>query len=86
VSFGRALVPAIAGATRIPYPRFLVWNVLGGASWAVTVTILGYAAGGSWQRVESVFGRAVLLLLCGVAVVVGVVVATRRIARRARTR
>jgi membrane protein DedA with SNARE-associated domain len=84
VSFGRALVPAVAGAARMPYPRFLLWNVLGGASWAVTVTALGYAAGGSWQRVESIFGRVVLLVVGGIVVVVAVVVVTRRIARRTR--
>lgn len=86
VSFGRALVPAVAGAARMPYPRFLVWNVLGGASWAVTVTALGYAAGGSWQRVESVFGRAVLLVVAGIVAVVAVVLLTRRITRRSRAR
>lgn len=30
----RALVPAVAGATRMPYRRFLAWNALGAIIWA----------------------------------------------------
>lgn len=78
VSFGRALVPAVAGAAHLPYPRFLFWNLLGGASWAITVTVLGYLAGGSWRHAESLFGRAVLAVVGAVLVVVVVVAATRR--------
>ncbi|MDE0805482.1 MAG: bifunctional DedA family/phosphatase PAP2 family protein, partial [Acidimicrobiales bacterium] len=59
----RALVPGVAGMTRMPYPRFLVWNVLGALVWAPTVVSAGYFAGSSFKRVERWFGRASLLLL-----------------------
>ena len=46
VAFGRALIPALAGVTRMRYPAFLGWNALGGLTWAVTVIAIGYFAGG----------------------------------------
>lgn len=59
----RALVPGVAGMTRMPYPRFLVWNVLGAVVWAPAVVSAGYFAGSSFKRVERWFGRASLLVL-----------------------
>lgn len=58
----RALVPSLAGMGRMPYPRFLLWNALGGVLWASTVVLVGYAAGAQYKRVEQLFGRASLLV------------------------
>ncbi len=72
-AFFRAVMPFLAGMARMPYRRFLSWNVLGGLSWGVTVVLLGYAAGASYARVEKVFGPAaagVVLLIALVAAVV----------------
>jgi membrane protein DedA with SNARE-associated domain len=38
----RILVGYFAGAHRMPYARFTVYNVLGASVWAVAVTLLGY--------------------------------------------
>lgn len=81
VGFARALVPALAGAGGLGYRRFLVWNALGGAVWATSVTLLGYLAGQSWQHVERIFGAAVILVLLAGAVVLFTVVLARWIAR-----
>lgn len=80
-AFGRALVPALAGVTRMRYPTFLVWNALGGLTWAVTVIAVGFFAGNSWQQVEQLFGRAVGLVLLTLVVVAVVVAAARWVAR-----
>lgn len=80
-AFGRALIPALAGVTRLRYPTFLLWNALGGLTWAVTVVAVGYFAGGSWHRVEQVFGRAVGLVLLTVVAVALVLAAARWIAQ-----
>ena len=45
----RALVPAVAGATRMPYRRFLVWNAAGALIWAPGTVLAGYAAGSSYR-------------------------------------
>jgi membrane protein DedA with SNARE-associated domain/membrane-associated phospholipid phosphatase len=77
----RALVPALAGMSRMPYHTFLPWNAAGGIIWAPSFVLLGYIAGGSWQRVERIAGRASLLLLALVVVVAVVVLGARFIAR-----
>lgn len=69
----RALVPFIAGASRMPYRTFLPYNALGGLVWAPGFVYLGYAAGASYKSVERAAGRASLLL--GLALVVLAVVA-----------
>jgi membrane protein DedA with SNARE-associated domain/membrane-associated phospholipid phosphatase len=78
----RALVPALAGMSRMPYRTFLPWNAAGGIIWAPAFVLLGYLAGGSWRRVEQIAGRASLLLLALVVVVAAVVLAARWVARR----
>jgi membrane-associated protein len=54
----RALVPALAGMNRLPYRRFLLYNAIGGAAWATTVVLIGYAAGASWRRAQGHLGWA----------------------------
>jgi membrane protein DedA with SNARE-associated domain/membrane-associated phospholipid phosphatase len=73
----RALVPALAGMSRMPYRVFLPWNAAGGLLWAPGFVLLGYLAGGSYQRVERLAGRASLLLLI-LVVAGGAVVLTAR--------
>lgn len=64
----RALVPAVAGASGMPYRRFLVANITGGALWATTVVMLGFTAGAAWTQVQGWLG-----LLSVPAVAVGAV-------------
>jgi membrane-associated protein len=79
----RAVMPALAGLSHMPYRRFLAWNAAGGLIWGIGVTLLGYLAGASYKKVEQALGRgsAVLLALLFVA---AVLVWQRR--RRARAR
>lgn len=57
VGVARALVPALAGATRMRYRTFLLWNAAGGVTWAAAVVLAGYAAGASWRHVAHLVGR-----------------------------
>ncbi len=41
----RTFVPVVAGAARMPYSRFLTFNVVGGVSWVVSMTVAGYFLG-----------------------------------------
>jgi undecaprenyl-diphosphatase len=77
----RALVPALAGVGRMPYRTFLAWNMAGGILWSCGVVGLGYAAGGSYRRVERYAGQAGLLLLVVVVLIGGIVVVARWLAR-----
>lgn len=63
----RALVPGMAGMSRLRYGRFLAWNVLGGAVWATGFVILGYLAGSQYQRIEHYANLIGLALLVAIA-------------------
>lgn len=73
VALFRAMMPAIAGASRMHYPVFLRWNALGGLVWGVTFVVLGHAAGKSWEAVASNAST-------GLLIAVGVIVALALIA------
>lgn len=68
VAFLRAVVPALAGSSRMPYPRFLAWNASGGIVWGATVVILGYAAGASYAQAEKTLGRDVAVVVLAMVI------------------
>ena len=70
IGFLRALAPFIAGAVRMPYGQFLLYNMLGGILWAMGCVWLGYGLGVSWQVAERWLSRA-SLLVGGALVLVG---------------
>jgi membrane-associated protein len=72
-AFLRAVMPALAGLSEMPYLRFLAFNAAGGLVWGVGVALLGYFAGASYQNVESALGRGSAVLLVVLALVALVV-------------
>jgi len=69
-AFVRSIVPALAGASGMPYRRFAPWNVLGALTWGTTTVVLGAAAGRSYAEMQTWLGGAgAALLLAAVAVV-----------------
>jgi membrane protein DedA with SNARE-associated domain/membrane-associated phospholipid phosphatase len=58
VGFSRALVPFLAGSSRMPYRKFLPYNAIGAVLWASGITLLGYFLGASWHTAERWIGRA----------------------------
>ncbi|MGW0971999.1 DedA family protein [Streptomyces sp. f51] len=68
IAFFRAMMPALAGISRMPYRRFLLFNALGGLVWGVGFTLLGYFAGSAYQRVEAVAGRVVAIVIAVIVV------------------
>jgi membrane protein DedA with SNARE-associated domain len=81
----RALVPALAGMSRMPYRRFLAYNAAGGALWAIVVVVAGYLAGASWQRVVTYFGWAGGALVVVLAAIAVATALWRRVVRRRAT-
>ena len=49
--FLRTIMPAAAGAARMPYRRFLPWNLAGGLTWGVLSSLIGYWGGRNAERV-----------------------------------
>lgn len=81
VAFLRAAMPALAGAARMPYGRFVTFNAAGGLVWGAAVVLVGYLAGASYQKLEAEIGRGALVVAV-VAVLAAVVVHVVRSRRR----
>jgi membrane-associated protein len=79
-AFLRAVMPALAGLSRMPYRRFLAWNAAGALIWGVGVVLVGFFAGDSYRMVEQVLGRSSAVLLA-VLLVVAAVIWLRRMHR-----
>jgi membrane protein DedA with SNARE-associated domain len=56
-AFFRAVMPGIAGLSRMRYRTFLLWNAMGGIAWGVTFSLVGYFAGASYEKVASTIGK-----------------------------
>ena len=78
VAFFRAVMPALAGLSHMPYRRFLAWNVVGGVVWGVTFVLLGYLAGSSYAAASRTVGRGTAVGACALAVLAAVVWHVRR--------
>lgn len=59
----RTFAPIVAGAARMRYRRFLLYNVVGGLAWAVGVTYLGYFLGRVFGSIEGVDRYFTLLVI-----------------------
>ncbi|HWX75749.1 MAG TPA: DedA family protein [Solirubrobacteraceae bacterium] len=46
----------LAGGTRMPWPSFLLWNALGGVTWATVVGLIAYSLGHSAESALEAFG------------------------------
>jgi membrane protein DedA with SNARE-associated domain len=57
----------VAGTSRMPWGKFVLYNVLGGTVWAAAVVSLGYFLWASISLVEHWVGRASLLLVAALA-------------------
>jgi membrane-associated protein len=74
VFFGRFLLGLrvwaswLAGATHMPWRSFVLWNALGGITWATTIGLIGYFLGhsaGSAIETFGIFGLVAVLLAIG---------------------
>ena len=61
IGFLRAMAPFAAGASRLPYGRFVIFNGLGATTWGIVFVLLGFFLGSSWTIVERWLGRAGLV-------------------------
>jgi membrane-associated protein len=59
----RALMPAAAGASRVPYRTFAIYNAVGGVIWGVGYCLLGYLAGSAYAVVERRVGAGIAIAI-----------------------
>ena len=62
-AFLRAVMPGLAGMSRLSYRRFLLANAAGALIWGVSFTLLGYFAGTALTSIEKYSGWATSALL-----------------------
>ncbi|MDQ0693516.1 DedA family protein [Arthrobacter sp. W4I7] len=68
IAFFRAVMPALAGTSRMPYRRFLVFNAAGALVWGAGFVLLGYLAGNSYEAVAKAAGRDIAVVIAVLAV------------------
>ncbi len=76
----RAWAAFLAGTNRMPWPRFLVYNVAGGTLWATLYGLGGYVLGNNIHRVSGPLG--VVLVVLGIVAILASFVYLRRNERR----
>jgi len=59
----RTFAPVVAGAAGMRYSRFTISNIAGGALWVVSVTLVGYFAGGYIPHVREYLSPLLLVVL-----------------------
>lgn len=83
-AFFRAVMPALAGTSGMPYRRFLAFNAAGGLLWGVAVVLLGFFAGNSYAAVEKALGKGVALAILLLGVVIFIAWRVQVVRRRRR--
>jgi LPXTG-motif cell wall-anchored protein len=78
VVFVRAVLPGVAGISRMRLGKFIVFSLLGGIVWGSMWVLIGYAAGNSYAKVEKAAGSWSLVILGVVIVALGVFIAFRK--------
>jgi membrane protein DedA with SNARE-associated domain len=66
------------------YATFLLWNAIGGITWATAYILIGYLAGSAWQRVEHYTSVVSYSLFGAIIVIIAAIIFIKR--RRQRDR
>ena len=69
VALFRAMVPALAGLSQLPYRRFLLFNAAGGLVWGVGYSLLGYLAGAAYAKTAHTVGTVAAGVVGGIVVI-----------------
>jgi membrane-associated protein len=80
----RVFAGPLAGMLRMPYPRFLIFNVAGAVLWATTIACVGFLFGSNWERLVGFikeFNRLTLAVGALIAFVVMIIHFRRKVRR-----
>jgi membrane-associated protein len=78
VAFFRAVMPALAGTTKMRYLKFLGYNAAGGIVWGVVVVLVGYLAGNAYAQVASYLGTGAAVVVAAIVIIAAVVWRVRK--------
>ncbi len=59
----RTFVPVVAGAAKMPYRRFAMFNVVGGAAWILSMTLTGYLLGSVVPNIDKHIEKVIILVV-----------------------
>ena len=71
--FVRTFAPFVAGVAEMTYPKFALYNVVGGALWVGSLTVLGYFVGNlPWVKEHFSWVALALIVIPGMPAVIEV--------------
>lgn len=59
----RTFAPIVAGASKMPYRTFVLYNIIGGAVWSTLMLCLGYGLGKKFPGIGNYLDYAVLIIV-----------------------
>jgi membrane-associated protein len=59
----RTFVPVVAGVGQMSYRKFASYNVVGGAAWVLSMTLLGYGLGNSIPNLEHHIEKVIVVVV-----------------------
>lgn len=59
----RTFAPTVAGVGRMEYKKFLTYNIVGGISWVMSMTLAGYFLGRSIPNIEKQIHWIILIVI-----------------------
>ena len=77
----RVFAAIFAGASKMPWRTFFVYNVAGAILWSIVISTLGYLFGNSWPLLEKWVGRSGMFMLLA-AIVIAVIIWRIRVHRK----
>jgi membrane-associated protein len=70
VPFVRTFAPFVAGVADMTYPKFALYNVVGGVLWVTSLTVLGYLVGNlPWVKAHFTWVALALIIVPGLPAV-----------------
>ncbi|MBI5072562.1 DedA family protein [Candidatus Woesearchaeota archaeon] len=68
-SLTRAFAPFVAGSSDISFIKFLTYNIIGGVSWAISLVMIGYVFGRSYEIASQYIGKFIFIAIVLSAVI-----------------
>jgi len=59
----RTFAPVVAGIGRMPYRRFLTFNVVGGIGWVLSMTLLGFVLGKVHPSISKEIDKVIIVVI-----------------------
>ncbi len=61
--FARTFAPVVAGIAEMPYSHFLTYNIIGGTTWVLSMTLAGYFLGQTFPWVTKNLELVIVIIL-----------------------